>query len=58
MIKLKGLCIIIFQTLDSAQQTAHVGDIRQAVRFAVSDLKGQDLLPGFCLPKVSILLTT
>lgn len=26
-------------------------DIRQAVRFAVSDLKGQELLPGFCLPK-------
>ena len=41
------------QTLDSSQQTAHVGDIRQAVRFAVSDLKGQELLPGFCLPKVN-----
>jgi hypothetical protein len=23
------------------------------VRFAVSDLKGQELLPGFCLPKVN-----
>ncbi|XP_063238170.1 stalled ribosome sensor GCN1 isoform X2 [Bacillus rossius redtenbacheri] len=41
----------VTKTLDSTQQTAHVGDIRQAVRFAVSDLKGQDLLPGFCLPK-------
>ncbi|PSN31349.1 eIF-2-alpha kinase activator GCN1, partial [Blattella germanica] len=41
----------VTKTLDSSQQTAHVGDIRQAVRFAVSDLKGQDLLPGFCLPK-------
>lgn len=35
----------------SDQQIAHVQDIRQAVRFAVSDLKGQELLPGFCLPK-------
>nr|CAD7442358.1 unnamed protein product [Timema bartmani] len=41
----------VTKTLDSNQQTAHVSDIRQAVRFAVSDLKGQDLLPGFCLPK-------
>jgi hypothetical protein len=51
------LCWNVFfyfaQTLDSSQQTAHVGDIRQAVRFAVSDLKGQELLPGFCLPKVN-----
>ncbi|KAF7417549.1 hypothetical protein HZH68_000202 [Vespula germanica] len=38
-------------TLASDQQIAHVQDIRQAVRFAVSDLKGQELLPGFCLPK-------
>jgi len=37
--------------LSSEQQIAHVQDIRQAVRFAVSDLKGQELLPGFCLPK-------
>ncbi|XP_049938173.1 eIF-2-alpha kinase activator GCN1 [Schistocerca serialis cubense] len=41
----------VTKTLDPTQQTAHVGDIRQAVRFAVSDLKGQELLPGFCLPK-------
>jgi hypothetical protein len=46
----------VLQTLDSSQQTDHVGDIRQAVRFAVSDLKGQDLLPGFCLPKVNYCL--
>lgn len=44
--------LFVLQTLDSSQQTTHVGDIRPAVRFAVSDLKGQDLLPGFCLPKV------
>ncbi|KAK6638077.1 hypothetical protein RUM44_008502 [Polyplax serrata] len=41
----------VTRTLDANQQMAHVADVRQAVRFAVSDLKGQDLLPGFCLPK-------
>ncbi|XP_071447058.1 stalled ribosome sensor GCN1 [Hetaerina americana] len=41
----------VTKTLDQTQQLSHVGDIRQAVRFAVSDLKGQQLLPGFCLPK-------
>ncbi|XP_058803320.1 stalled ribosome sensor GCN1 isoform X2 [Phymastichus coffea] len=41
----------VTKTLSSDQQIAHVQDIRQAVRFAVSDLKGQELLPGFCLPK-------
>ncbi|KAF7989110.1 hypothetical protein HCN44_007420 [Aphidius gifuensis] len=41
----------VTKTLDSEQQINHLGDIRQAVRFAVSDLKGQELLPGFCLPK-------
>lgn len=41
----------VTKTLDANQQMAHVGDVRQAVRFAVSDLKGQQLLPGFCLPK-------
>ncbi|GAB0090658.1 Translational activator Gcn1 [Sergentomyia squamirostris] len=40
----------VTRTLDSAQQIAHVPDLRQAVRFAASDLKG-DTLPGFCLPK-------
>lgn len=33
-------------------QATYVSDVRQAVRYAVSDLKGtSDLLPGFCLPK-------
>ena len=41
----------VTKALASDQQIAHVQDIRQAVRFAVSDLKGQELLPGFCLPK-------
>lgn len=41
-----------FQTLDGKQQATYVSDVRQAVRYAVSDMKGSsDLLPGFCLPK-------
>ena len=51
----------VTKTLDASQQMAHVSDVRQAVRFAVGDLKdkrnNQDstnteiTLPGFCLPK-------
>lgn len=41
----------VIKTLDSAQQIAHVSDVRQAVRYAASDLKAGDELPGFCLPK-------
>ncbi|XP_037948421.1 eIF-2-alpha kinase activator GCN1 [Teleopsis dalmanni] len=40
----------VVKGLDSAQQIAHVSDVRQAVRFAASDLKESEL-PGFCLPK-------
>ncbi|CAB3252124.1 unnamed protein product [Arctia plantaginis] len=38
------------KTLDPERQIAHVSDVRQAVRYAAADLKGE-LLPGFCLPK-------
>ncbi|KAK7871251.1 hypothetical protein R5R35_007540 [Gryllus longicercus] len=41
----------VTKTLDQSDLGSHVSDIRQAVRFAASDLKGQELLPGFCLPK-------
>lgn len=43
----------VTKTLDSVQQIAHLSDVRQAVRYAASDLKAKDidLLPGFCLPK-------
>lgn len=41
----------VTKTLDATQLAAHVGDVRQAVRFTASDLKGSELLPGFCLPK-------
>ncbi|XP_053962827.1 eIF-2-alpha kinase activator GCN1 isoform X1 [Anastrepha ludens] len=40
----------VVKGLDSSQQIAYVSDVRQAVRFAASDLKGSEL-PGFCLPK-------
>ncbi|XP_075992954.1 lethal (3) 80Fj [Anticarsia gemmatalis] len=38
------------KTLDPERMIAHVSDVRQAVRYAAADLKGE-LLPGFCLPK-------
>ncbi|XP_034131444.1 eIF-2-alpha kinase activator GCN1 [Drosophila guanche] len=40
----------VIKGLNSAQQIAHVSDVRQAVRFAASELKEPEL-PGFCLPK-------
>lgn len=40
------------RTLDAPQQMLHVSDVRQAVRFAASDLKPGDLLPGLCVSKV------
>lgn len=44
--------IVSLQTLDAKQQATYVSDVRQAVRFAMLDMKGNaDLLPGFCLPK-------
>lgn len=41
----------ITKSLDAKQQATFVSDVRQAVRYAVSDLKGTSELPGFCLPK-------
>ena len=49
----------VTKTLDASDQMAHVSDVRQAVRFAVMDMKEEAadeskedlLLPGFCLPK-------
>ncbi len=40
----------MFQKLDASEMLQHIGNMRQALRFAVMDFKG-DLLPGFCLPK-------
>ena len=39
-----------FQSLDASDMLQHIGNLRQAIRFAVSDFKGSEL-PGFCLPK-------
>ncbi|XP_067121067.1 stalled ribosome sensor GCN1 [Centruroides vittatus] len=41
----------VTKTLDATEQLQHVADVRLAVRFAMGDLKGQPLLPGFCLSK-------
>ncbi|KAG7170707.1 eIF-2-alpha kinase activator GCN1-like 1 [Homarus americanus] len=41
----------VTKSLDAADQRSLVADVRQAVKFAASDLKGEDLMPGFCLPK-------
>jgi len=43
----------VTKTLDAAEMMSHVPDVRQAVRFALADLRagGEELLPGFCLPK-------
>ncbi|KAH8379372.1 hypothetical protein KR009_004448, partial [Drosophila setifemur] len=40
----------VVKGLNATQQISHVSDVRQAVRFAASELKGPEL-PGFCLPK-------
>lgn len=38
--------------MEPKQQATYVSDVRQAVRYAMSDMKGtSDLLPGFCIPK-------
>uniref|UniRef100_A0A2R5LKZ7 Putative translational activator gcn1 pediculus us corporis translational activator gcn1 n=1 Tax=Ornithodoros turicata TaxID=34597 RepID=A0A2R5LKZ7_9ACAR len=41
----------VTKTLDTNQQILYVSDVRQAIRFAMSDLKGQEYLPGFCQEK-------
>ncbi|CAH1119168.1 unnamed protein product [Phaedon cochleariae] len=42
----------VTKTLEAKQQATYVSDVRQAVRYAMSDMRGtSDLLPGFCLPK-------
>lgn len=39
------------RTLEAEKQLGYVSEVRQAVRYAAADLKGEPL-PGFCLPKV------
>lgn len=45
----EGLNAVV-KGLSTTQQISHVTDVRQAVRFAASELKETEL-PGFCLPK-------
>ncbi|KAH8275070.1 hypothetical protein KR018_005723 [Drosophila ironensis] len=40
----------VVKGLNATQQISHVSDVRQAVRFAASELNNPEL-PGFCLPK-------
>jgi len=46
----------VTKNLDAAEMLRHVSNVRQAVKFAASDLKseGSMVLPGFCLPKKGI----
>ncbi|XP_047737876.1 eIF-2-alpha kinase activator GCN1 isoform X2 [Hyalella azteca] len=41
----------VTKRLDASDQRTLVSDVRQAVKFASSDLKPGQLMPGFCLPK-------
>lgn len=41
----------VTKSLDASDQRTLVADVRQAVKFASSDLKPGQLMPGFCLPK-------
>ncbi|GAB6030116.1 hypothetical protein CHUAL_005795 [Chamberlinius hualienensis] len=41
----------VTKDLDANEQAQYVADVRQAVRFAVSDISPEKLLPGFCLQK-------
>jgi len=50
--KLTNEKLILFQSIAPEEQIGFVADVRQAIRFAQSDLKGKTSLPGLCLPKV------
>ncbi|GFU29456.1 eIF-2-alpha kinase activator GCN1 [Nephila pilipes] len=41
----------VTKNLNTTDQLRLISDVRQAVRFAASDLKGEELLPGFCIEK-------
>ncbi|GBM59452.1 eIF-2-alpha kinase activator GCN1 [Araneus ventricosus] len=41
----------VTKNLNTSEQLRLISDVRQAVRFAASDLKGDELLPGFCIEK-------
>ena len=41
----------VTKRIDTSDQRTLVAEVRQAVKFASSDLKSGQLMPGFCLPK-------
>ena len=42
--------------MDPSEMLAHIGNVRQAVKFAAADLPpGQQLLPGFCLTPKKVM---
>ncbi|GFQ96680.1 eIF-2-alpha kinase activator GCN1, partial [Trichonephila clavata] len=41
----------VTKNLNTTEQLSLITDVRQAVKFAASDLKGDELLPGFCIEK-------
>lgn len=41
----------VTKSLEPAAQISCVSDVRQAIKFATSDFKPGELLPGLCLPK-------
>lgn len=43
----------VTKSLDEGSRLQHISSLRQAVRYAVSDVKS-NVLPGFCLPKKGI----
>ncbi|XP_043189397.1 eIF-2-alpha kinase activator GCN1-like isoform X4 [Amphibalanus amphitrite] len=47
----EGLSAVIKRLELDDEHSYYIPDVRQAVRFAASDLKGRDLMPGFCLAK-------
>lgn len=59
-----SMCLIIFvllnnfnfQSVDTKQSNHLVFEIRQAIKFVMSDFKHLEYLPGFCIPKVNVLI--
>ena len=41
---------LFFQAMDTSEMLDHIHNVRQAIRYAASDLKGKEL-PGFSIPK-------
>ena len=41
---------LFFQAMDTSEMLDHIHNVRQAIRYAASDHKGQEL-PGFSIPK-------